>query len=85
VLTLTKYFAVIERCGTKFNCAIVDAQRQILAQQRIATTTPDKTLSEVIHFFKTQISRGVAFERLGLITMMQRFLNESLKVFRCLI
>jgi fructokinase len=63
---MSDYFAVIEAGGTKFNCAIVNAEREILAEQRVATTTPDATLVEVVRFFKTQKEAGFNFCRLGL-------------------
>lgn len=59
------YFAVIEGGGTKFNCAIVDTQRNIHAQTRIATTTPDETIALSIAFFKQQIQQGYTFSQLG--------------------
>lgn len=63
---MTKYYAVIEAGGTKFNCAIVDAKRNIYAEQRVGTTTPDKTLSEVNAFFLDQKAAGFDFDSLGL-------------------
>jgi fructokinase len=62
----SKYYAVIEAGGTKFNCAIVDSDRNIYAEQRIATTTPKQTLSLVCAFFLAQRSAGYEFESLGL-------------------
>jgi fructokinase len=59
-------FAVIEAGGTKFNCAIVDAQRQVLAEQRIATTTPEQTLGLAVDFFLQQRQAGYQFSKLGL-------------------
>ena len=63
---MADYYAVIEAGGTKFNCAIVNARREILAEQRVATTTPDETLGEVVAFFKQQQAAGFNFSRLGL-------------------
>lgn len=63
---MSDYFAVIEAGGTKFNCAIVNAEREILAEQRVATTTPDTTLGAVVTFFKQQKAAGFNFDRLGL-------------------
>ena len=60
-----RYFAVIEAGGTKFNCAIVDAERHIYVQTRIATTTPDETLGLCIEFFKQQ-RQLYPFSQLGL-------------------
>lgn len=63
---MSNYFAVIEAGGTKFNCAILDSQRNILAETRIPTTTPDETLSASIAFFNAQKAAGYEFEKLGL-------------------
>jgi fructokinase len=63
---MSDYFAVIEAGGTKFNCAVVNAEREILAELRVDTTTPDVTLGEVVRFFKLQKEAGFNFERLGL-------------------
>lgn len=60
------YYAVIEAGGTKFNCAIVDGQRQVLAEQRIATTTPAETLARCVDFFQQQRQHGYRFQRLGI-------------------
>jgi fructokinase len=63
---MTIYFAVIEGGGTKFNCAIVDAQKEICAEHRVATSTPDETLDAVVAFFDSQKKKGYDFEKLGL-------------------
>lgn len=63
---MTKYFAVVEGGGTKFNCAIVDAHKKIYVEERIATTTPKETLGAVVAFFNQQQSHGYHFKRLGL-------------------
>ncbi len=63
---MTKYFAVIEGGGTKFNCAIVDAQKEICAEHRVATSTPDETLGAVVAFFDNQKKMSCDFEKLGL-------------------
>ena len=62
---MTKYYGALEAGGTKFNCAIVDQNRTIVAQRRIPTTHPQETLSEVIHFFNEQKSSGYEFDALG--------------------
>jgi len=45
-------FGGIEAGGTKFICAVGNATGQILEQTRFPTKTPDKTLENVISFFK---------------------------------
>ncbi|BDX04960.1 ROK family protein [Planctobacterium marinum] len=62
---MNKLYAAIEAGGTKFNCAIIDNSRNIIAQHRIATTTPDETLSACTDFFKQQQTE-LAFDALGL-------------------
>lgn len=61
----TNCYAVIEAGGTKFNCAILDGQRNVLASSRVATTTPEETLSHTLAFFKEQQSAGYHFLGLG--------------------
>ena len=58
---MTKYFAVVEGGGTKFNCAIVDRQKKIYMEHRVATTTPDETLNAVVAFFNTQKKNRLRF------------------------
>lgn len=60
------YIAVIEAGGTKFNCAIIDSNRNIIIEERIDTTTPDETLTLVIAFFNHQKENGYNFDQLGL-------------------
>ena len=47
-----KLFGAIEAGGTKFVCAIGTEQGNILEKVIIPTSTPDKTLAQVIAFFK---------------------------------
>ena len=42
----------IEAGGTKFICAVGSGPEQIISKTRIATTTPDETLEQVVHFFR---------------------------------
>lgn len=46
-------FGSIEGGGTKFVCAVGDS-KNIQAETRIPTTTPDETMNQVIAFFKEQ-------------------------------
>ena len=59
-------YAAVEGGGTKFNCALFDHDRQILAQTRVPTTTPQTTLDEVVRFFQSQRAQGFHFHSLGL-------------------
>lgn len=74
---MSKLYAVIEAGGTKFNCAIIDSSRHILAQQRVATTTPDKTLGACLAFFQQQQQAGLTFDKLGLACFGPVDLNSS--------
>jgi fructokinase len=44
-------YGAVEAGGTKFNCAVITAARDIIGTKRVATTTPAETLQEVIEFF----------------------------------
>ena len=50
-------FGGIEGGGTKFVCAVGDAQGKILSETRFPTTTPDETMARVVDFFKEQSQR----------------------------
>lgn len=63
---MTEYYAVIEAGGTKFNCAIVNNQRDIIASTRIPTTTPNQTLSACVAFFQEQQRQGLRFSQMGI-------------------
>lgn len=63
---MNQYFAVIEAGGTKFNCAILDKERNILVQSRIPTTAPNDTIGASIEFFRDQKANGYQFNKLGL-------------------
>lgn len=63
---LNEYIGAIEGGGTKFECAILDPQHQVISSKRIATTTPDETINHVIAFFHEQKLSGLQFEKLGL-------------------
>ena len=45
----------IEGGGTKFVCAVGTEAGQILAETRIPTSSPEKTLASAVNFFKEQI------------------------------
>ena len=49
-------FVGIEAGGTKFNCIIAEDPDVIVAEKRIATTTPEKTIPEVIQFIKQTLN-----------------------------
>ena len=63
---MTNFYAVIEAGGTKFNCAIMDEQRNIIEDSRVATDDVETTLSNVVAFFMQQRQQGRDFKQLGL-------------------
>lgn len=73
---MNSFVAVIEAGGTKFNCAIVNKKRKILVSQRIETTTPEKTIAQVIDFFEKQ-KKQYPFTQLGLATFGPIDLDEQ--------
>lgn len=56
-----KKIAGIEGGGTKFICGIGDEQGNILASTRIETSTPEKTMQEVIRYLK-----NYSFDAIGM-------------------
>jgi fructokinase len=71
------YYAVIEAGGTKFNCAVVTAEREIVAEIRIPTTTPEETLAKTADFFQQQRQAGLAFNRMGIASFGPLDLNPA--------
>jgi fructokinase len=47
-------YGAVEAGGTKFVCAVGSGPYELLAEQRIPTTTPGETLSQCIDFFRAQ-------------------------------
>ena len=45
-------YGAIEAGGTKFVCAVMNAPTRVVAEQVIATTTPEETLANVVRFFE---------------------------------
>jgi fructokinase len=78
---MSEYFAVIEAGGTKFNCAVVDASRRIMAEQRIATTTPEETLGKTVQFFKDCTVKGFRFNKMGIGSFGPLDLNTASPAF----
>ncbi|AWB69251.1 fructokinase (plasmid) [Saccharobesus litoralis] len=63
--TKMNYYAAIEAGGTKFNCALIRDDQHIVKQTRIATTTPEQTLNQVVDFFQP-LQAQYTIESLGL-------------------
>jgi fructokinase len=56
----------VEAGGTKFVLALADADRKLLDQTRIATTTPDATFAEMTHWFEAAAARHGAIGAFGI-------------------
>lgn len=61
-----KLIGSIEGGGTKFVCAVIDENNQILAETRIPTTNPEQTLGACLDFFKQQESQLGKLTALGI-------------------
>ena len=61
-----KLIGSIEGGGTKFVCAVIDQDNQILAETRVPTTTPEETLGACLDFFRWQESLLGKFTALGI-------------------
>ena len=57
--TPTSIYGGIEAGGTKFICAVGTGPTDLLTR-RFETTTPQKTISEVVEFFRPYTVAGVA-------------------------
>jgi predicted NBD/HSP70 family sugar kinase len=56
----TKLYATIEGGGTKFICAVMDAERRILTEARFPCQNPSETIANCLNFFLTT-QTGVSF------------------------
>lgn len=61
-----KLFGSIEGGGTKFDCAVIDGNNQILAETRVPTTSPEQTLKACLDFFKQQANQQGSLAALGI-------------------
>ncbi|NTV36134.1 MAG: ROK family protein [Anaerolineaceae bacterium] len=62
-----EYFGGIETGGTKVNCMVASDPEHVLAYERIPTTTPDKTIGDILAFFhRFQAEHEVKLETIGL-------------------
>ena len=53
-----KLYGAIEAGGTKFVCAIGSGPKNLRYETRFKTTTPDKTINQVLNFFRNNAQRG---------------------------
>jgi fructokinase len=60
-----KLYGGIEAGGTKFVCVVASGPQKILANARIETTTPSKTLGRVADFFKRELLKN-SIEAIGI-------------------
>ena len=62
-----EYFGGIETGGTKVNCMVASDPEHVLAYERIPTTTPDKTIGDILAFFRRfRAEHSVKLETIGL-------------------
>jgi fructokinase len=71
---MERYVGAIEAGGTKFNCAVVGADLEIVSEIRIPTITPAETLGCVVEFFRTS---QVAIDAIGVSSFGPLDLNRS--------
>lgn len=71
-----KVYGGIEAGGTKFICVIGDISGQIFERARIPTSTPEKTMAEVIDFFKEQ-QKKYDIQALGIATFGPIILDRN--------
>lgn len=60
-----KLFGGIEGGGTKFVCAVGTDPDNLLAETRIATTSPKETMNKVVDFFRQQEERNGKLSSIG--------------------
>ena len=59
-------FGGVEGGGTKFLCVIGRGPDEVVAEGRIATTTPQATLSETVEFFRSESARVGTLAAIGI-------------------
>jgi fructokinase len=62
----TKLYATIEGGGTKFICAVMDAERRILTEARFPCQNPSETIANCLNFFLTTQSKLGSLSALGI-------------------
>ncbi|KMT66974.1 ROK family protein [Catenovulum maritimum] len=73
-----KYYAAIEAGGTKFNCALMNQNKEIIDKIRVSTTAPEHTLKQVVDFFH-QKQANFTIESIGLASFGPMDLNLNSK------
>jgi fructokinase len=76
-----KWFGAIEAGGTKFICAIGNADRELTVTQRIETTTPTETLPQVVAFFQKYNSE-YPLDSIGICSFGPLDLNQASPTYR---
>jgi fructokinase len=62
----TKLYAAIEGGGTKFICAVMDAERRILTEARFPCQSPTETIANCLTFFLSAQSQLGSLSALGI-------------------
>ncbi len=62
----TKLYAAIEGGGTKFICAVMDADRRILSEARFPCQSPTETIKNCLNFFQTAQSEFGRLSAMGI-------------------
>ena len=62
---MTTFVGSVEAGGTKFVLAVADENNQIVAEDRIPTTTPEETLQKSVDFFKEHPVAALAIASFG--------------------
>lgn len=62
---MTTFVGSVEAGGTKFVLAVADENNQIVAEDRIPTTTPEETLQKSVDFFKEYPVAALAIASFG--------------------
>ncbi|MFT6268542.1 MAG: fructokinase [Alphaproteobacteria bacterium] len=78
------YTGAIEAGGTKFVCAIIDQQRNVLESARIPTAHPFETLIAVVNFFTNMMLKGYKVDCIGLASFGPLDLDVSSKTYGAL-
>jgi fructokinase len=77
-------FGGVEGGGTKFLCVIGRGPDDVVAEGRIATSTPQATLSETVQFFRTESARVGTLAAIGVGSFGPVDLHEASPTWGCI-
>jgi len=77
----TQLYGAVEAGGTKFICEVVDQNHTVLANTRIATTTPGETLAAVQQFFAAYESGTDTYAAIGIAAFGPLDLQQNSSTF----